>query len=45
MENKIQVAESGNKRTNISKEDIEQAIKDIIGHFNEKYPAYYASNI
>ena len=43
--NKIQVAESGNKRTNASEEDIRQAVNDIKNWFKENHAEYYENTL
>ena len=42
---KIQVAESGNKRTTISEEDIRQALNDIKNYFKENHSEYYEKTL
>ena len=39
--NKIVVAEEGNKRKNISEEDLRQAILDIKNFFKENHPDFF----
>ena len=42
---KIVVAETGNKRTDLSNEDVNQAITDIAQWFNTKQPKYFEANM
>ena len=43
MESKIQVAETGNKRSAVSEADIEQAILDINEWFKSNFPSLKSS--
>ena len=45
MESKIQVAETGNKRSSVSQADINQAILDIEQWFKTNVPDYYNENL
>ena len=40
---KVMVAESGNKRKDVSKEDLTQAIRDIKNWFSTNHPDFFAS--
>ena len=44
-QNKIQVAESGNKRTVISEDDVRQAVNDIKNWFQENHPDYFGKTL
>ncbi len=42
---KIQVAEMGNKRKEISDSDVAQCVKDLAGWFESKASAHYTSKM